>query len=201
MSNKSTLAQFVTNPKDKKLFIPGHLFSDMRDATKICEVEISQVGLLEIVPDGIVLRELFILPQVVGETHAQINGAELSSLQQKLVADEVIYPEDNQRSLRFAWHSHVDMAAVFSPPDRSTFSKIGGNGTPFDPPWWISMVMNRSGNYQIIFDMWQPIRQVIDITDSTVLGDPRFARRSLIEEIKENVVRGKQTVMGGRKVG
>ena len=187
-----------TNKSSLTLHIPGHLFDEMHRATNLCKVEMSMLGLLKRVPQGLVLDRLFIPPQIVGDNHAQINPEQTGQLQAKLFQEGVIKPESKDTFLRFAWHSHVDMIAQMSVPDRQTFNALGGNGTVLDPEWFISMVMNRMRQYEVIFDLYQPVRSAINITDDVIIGDPMFARKELVETIRMNVRLGEQTIIGGR---
>lgn len=184
---------------NKQLIIPAHFMSDMLTVCRACIVEASMLGVLEKVSEGLLLTHLVIPPQVVGDTHAQIDGEIMNRVAGNLFKEGIIKIGDESRFLRFAWHSHVNMPATMSIPDRTNFERLGGNGTVFDPPWFISMVMNRMGEYQIIFDMWQPIRQVIDITDDAVVSDPLYARPDIINDIIDNIKVGPQTVVHSRE--
>lgn len=179
---------------NKKLHIPNNLFAEMHDATKICKYEISMLGLLVVVNDGLVLTRLHIPEQVVGSSHVQVEPEHIMEFQGQLLSEGVIKPGDKDNLIRFAWHSHVDMPAKMSYPDRMTFSALGGNGTKFDPDWWVSMVMNRSGDYQVMWDQWQPIRIIFDITEQVEIGNPQYANLSLVNRIKRAVSKGKQTI-------
>ena len=188
------------NPKEKKLCIPADLFSTMEQVARACQVEIGMLGLLTQTEAGLVLTDLYIQHQVVGASHVQVDPDHIMDYQSKFVSDGLITPGCDDKFVRFAWHSHVDMDAIMSLPDRANFSALGGNGTKFDPPWWISMVMNRAGDYQIMYDQWQPMRLVADITTITELGNPRYARFDLMASIAKQVEEGPQTVIGGRPV-
>jgi len=169
-------------------------------ATELCKIEMSMLGLLSVHPLGLVLEELFIPPQIVGASHTQIEASDIGNIQTSLLNRGVIKPGATDKFLRFAWHSHVDMKATMSVPDRQTFTSLGGNGTALDPAWYISMVMNRQEEYEVIYDQWQPVRAVIDITDKTIIGDPTFADSALLGRIRQFVKLGRQTIVGGKHV-
>jgi proteasome lid subunit RPN8/RPN11 len=198
--SKSLIVDIPTpGPKDKRLIIPSTLMEKLHAATRLCRVEISMLGFLKVNPDGLVLTRLHTPYQVVGSAHAQINPQDIMHFQSSLINEGLITPDKDDGFIRFAWHSHVDMPAIMSSTDRETFSRIGGNGTKFDPPWWISMVMNRSGAYQVIYDQWQPIRVVSDVTDRTLVNNLKYSYRDLIDEIRSKVTLGRQTVTYSEK--
>lgn len=182
----------------KQLHIPGVLFDKMKRATELCQIEMSMLGLLKRHRLGLVLEELWIPPQIVGASHAQISPDMIGAIQTELFTSGRIQPGDEDSFLRFAWHSHVDMHAHMSTPDRQCFNGLGGEGTPYDPDWFISMVMNRRGDYEVVYDQFQPIRTVTVLTPGVevVVGDPTFEDPTLVEAIKANVRRGKQTYVG-----
>lgn len=186
------------NTKNKVLHIPSHFFDHMLMATKVCSVEMSMLGILKRVSSGLVLDHLVIPEQKVGKTHAQIDGEVINKVVSDLTFKGLLVPKPTNRYLRFAWHSHVDGPAKMSPMDHSTFDRLGGNGGELDPDWFVSMVMNRQGEFQVILDLFKPIRKIVDITGSTITSSPMFADPKLVSDIIDNVKLGPQTTMGNK---
>ena len=198
MSKLPILDIYEGNPRDKRFHIPRSTFVSMEEAAGLCNYEVSMLGLLELRPYGLTLTDLWVPPQVVGDSHVEIDGAMIGELQARLHNIGAISVGDTKRFVRFAWHSHVNMPAIMSEPDRDAFTALGGDGTIFDPEWFISMVMNKAGEYEIMLDIFRPFRQILDITDETIIGGP--ADHTMTNEIKQNVKLGKQTVMGGKPI-
>ena len=174
----------------KRFYIPEHIHAQMLELTRACSVEVSAVGLVSLEPEGVVVRELYVPHQLVGDAHAQVDGAMLSEAQAHWFNNGKIVVGDTKTFVRFNWHSHVDFQAEFSIPDKQQSASMGGDGTAFDPPWWISMVMNRDGEYSVCLELFQPIRTTLDITDETMFG--HHAHPSTILDLLERVKKGRR---------
>jgi len=198
MSKLPIMDVYVGDPTKKAFLIPRSLFASMQETATLCNYEVSMLGLVELRSYGPTLTDLWVPPQVVGASHVEIDAAMIGDLQARLFHKGVIAVGDQRRFIRFAWHSHVDMDARMSEPDRDAFTALGGECTIYDPEWFISMVMNKSGAYQIIMDVFRPIRHVEDITRKTMIGGP--VDNVIADEIALNVKLGKQTVIGGKPI-
>lgn len=179
-------------PGGKRVYIPRNVWNDMQHLADACEVEVSAIGLVCLAPEGIVIDELYVPQQLVGEAHAQVDGAMLSEAQAHWFNEGRIIVGDTKYFVRFNWHSHVDMRAEFSPPDKVQSASMGGDFGEMDPPWWISMVQNRKGEYTVFFEMFQPVRRTLDITDDVIIGHPQHAPARIIEVLNSRVKRGRR---------
>lgn len=175
----------------RKVYIPSHIWAEMRDLSNACNVEVGALGLVNIRHEGIVVEELYVPEQLVGDAHVQISGAMMSSAQAHFFHQGKIKVGDKNRFVRFNWHSHVDFEAQFSPPDKVQSASMGGDGSENYPPWWISMVQNRAGAYQVYIELFRPIRKTLDITDEIVIGHAGFASQKVVDALTNRVKIGR----------
>jgi len=140
------------------------------------EGEISGIGKVEKINGKFLITEVILLPQEC--------SASSSDLDEKALDEFVLSEVESGRSvenLKLWWHSHASMGAFWSGTDTGTIEKFR-NG------WFISIVGNKSGEYKIRLDLFEPFRYVFDELHLETVFPPALELKAEVEaEIAEKV--------------
>jgi hypothetical protein len=112
--------------------------------TTLCEVEISGLGLIDVVADGYRLRDLLLVDQEADTLAARLSGDAVSDLIVRLVT-----AGEDPEGLRLWWHSHAREAVFWSGDDEETISGFQNEGM-------ISLVSNHSMRLLARLDHYGP---------------------------------------------
>jgi proteasome lid subunit RPN8/RPN11 len=143
--------------------------------------EISGLGLVEPVPGGFVVREVFLPEQTCGSVNTVIEEEAVAKLLIEL--DRKGY---DTSKLRFWFHSHVNMQTFWSDKDQSTIELLANDD------YFVSLVTNKQEEYLARVDIYKPA--AIHIDDVPVrLQIPDLKLGAICEEafkqkVKENGV-------------
>jgi len=114
---------------------------------QLCATEISGFGIIsQTGPLRFNLEDVFIFEQEATDVHVT-------------VSDEVMHRQLFQldqaglkiSTVRFQWHSHVNMPAYMSMVDTDNIDRYPGD-------WMISMVINKRGEFKTRLDVFKPFR-------------------------------------------
>jgi proteasome lid subunit RPN8/RPN11 len=144
-----------------------------------CPVEIGGLGTLVEEAGGLLITDLFLLPQKVSAWDTELDPEALFDLLGRLVAEG-----RDVAGVRVWWHSHADLDLVWSETDAATIANLPGD-------FWVALVANRRGEVACRLDAFTPRRQTWDLPLVEVLdgggGDPEQVRASIDREILEKV--------------
>ncbi len=89
----------------------------MRAYVNLCKYEIQGFGTcsLDVVNNVVKVHKIFILPQSVSSVSAEIDEKDLAELLEFAVKNDI-----DTETIKFWWHSHVDMGAFWSGTDLAT---------------------------------------------------------------------------------
>lgn len=144
-----------------------------------CPVEIGGLGTVERDAEGLLITDLFLLPQRGSSAETELDTGALFDFLGRLLAEG-----RDVGSVRLWWHSHVDMDLTWSATDCATIGNLPGE-------FWVALVVNRRREVQCRLDAFAPHRQtwelpLVAVPDSE--GRDRESLRAAIEqEIRENV--------------
>lgn len=110
----------------------------------ICKYEVSGLGLVDKVPGGYHVSEVFLLTQEVSSHETELDEMAIAKLQYELSQRE----EGLQDKLRFWWHSHVNMSVFWSSTDEEAITQLTG-----DDMFLVSSVFNKRGEVKTRVDM------------------------------------------------
>lgn len=143
----------------------------------LCPLEISGFGVTEVQSDGILIKDAFLINQVVTAATTEMNTDAVF----QAVMDAAATGQDTS-SWGCWFHSHVNFAANFSGTDISTMEKLKAD-TPL-----ISLVMNKSHQYSLWVDIYQPFRLTMkDLSLEVVYPQVPGLREDAKEEIQQKV--------------
>lgn len=155
----------------------------IRHWVRECSYEVSGMGLVQIDQETktFTITDAFLLQQVGGAAHTNIDSAAISQLM-----DETATLEGH---LNFWWHSHVNMAAFWSGTDRTTINELGKEGL------CVATVFNKKGEhlsaieYQVKSDLFGTTTTFIDNVPTTFnTFDPWHEHRAAwTSELKDKV--------------
>lgn len=128
-----------------QLVIPFDVWQKMMAYILNCPVEINGFGNVSLRGNIITVEDVFILDQVV-------SGVSAETVQESLDAylTELRLSGGTSSSIRFQWHSHVNMNAYFSTDDMDNIARWPGD-------WLVSLVANQRGEYSCRLDMKRPL--------------------------------------------
>lgn len=122
-----------------------------------CPTEVNGFGIIDqISTDLFVLRDVFITKQIAGPAHVEVEPQVLSDLMTDMLARG-----QNPGSIKFQWHSHVNMDAYFSMTDLDNIERWAGD-------WLISLVANKRGEYSCRLDIFKGVRVGIELRPALV---------------------------------
>jgi hypothetical protein len=118
-----------------------------------CPTEVGGLGLVDVEPDALVVRETYVLPQLAGPDSTIIAPEDLSRFLCDLIAQDV----DTGR-LRLWWHSHCEMPVFWSTQDLLTMTSAFPGAD-----WMLAMVLNRRGDIRAALELYRPVRAQLDL--------------------------------------
>lgn len=141
-----------------------------------CPTEINGFGLVEVRDDIIRVKDVFILDQVASPGHAEVDHDALTHF----IHEMVLSGTGNPGSIKFQWHSHVNMESYFSPTDTANIERWPGD-------WLISLVVNKRGEFRCRLDIFEPFRVEIDVIPEIVTVFDEGLLDSTADEIRLKV--------------
>ncbi len=172
-------------PDVPNIYITARAFHRLRFLLRLCPAEIAGLGYVAPHPEGFLIQDIFVLPQRVTDSDAELNPDALSGFLAQFVANG-----GDPSSLQFWWHSHVDGEVYWSETDLGTIERFPGDRV-------ISIVGNQKGELLCRLDLFAPRRErledlplvLVDETGNESGLDLEALRREVHEEIKRKVKR------------
>ncbi len=116
-----------------------------------CPFEIGGLGQVIADPAGLLITDLFILPQRVSVSDTELTSEGLFTLLARLVSEGI-----DVGSTRLWWHSHAEMDVSWSETDTETIENLPGD-------FWVAVVTNRKGEILCRLDLYTPERRTWDL--------------------------------------
>jgi proteasome lid subunit RPN8/RPN11 len=129
------------------LNIPQAVWQELQTYVQLCPVEINGFGIIERLHDTQMrLKNVFIFEQSVGPAHVEITQEVMHKHLYEMRRAGV-----DIGSVRFQWHSHVNMPAYMSGIDMANIES-------YDSEWVVSMVTNKRCEHETRLDIFRPFR-------------------------------------------
>jgi len=165
------------------ILITPSTFHRLKLLLRLCPAEIAGLGRVTPHPKGLLIDDLFVLPQHVTDSDAELEPEALSRFLAQFVAGG-----GDPSSLQLWWHSHVDGEVYWSDTDLETIERFPGNRV-------ISIVGNQKGELLCRLDRFVPRRErlenlplvLIDETGGAGAPDLETLGREVREEIRTKV--------------
>jgi len=162
------------------IFIEARAFHRLKLLLKLCPAEIAGLGYVTPHPEGFLIQDLFVLPQRVTDSDAELDPEALCDFLGRFVGDG-----GDPSSLQLWWHSHVDGEVYWSETDLETIERFPGNRV-------ISIVGNQRGELLCRLDLFAPRRErlenlplvLVHETGEEAAPDLETLRREVWAEIK-----------------
>ena len=123
-----------------KLIFDGNTKNEIDDIIARCKTEVGWYGTTKIEDDEIHVTQIIVYPQLVSATRVTTTGyPEYDKFMLEL-------PDDIANNIRFAGHSHVNMAAVPSGIDIAD-EKVTMESLPGE--WYVFYIQNKRGEYDV----------------------------------------------------
>lgn len=173
----------VANRETPGIFIEASAFHRLSLLLRLCPAEVAGLGSVTAHPKGLLIQDLFVLPQRVTDSDAELDAEALAAFLARFVADG-----GDPSSLQLWWHSHGDGEVYWSETDLETIERFPGNRV-------ISLVGNQKGELLCRLDLFAPGRERLDnlpliivdaIEDLSALGLETL-REEIRAEIKAKV--------------
>ncbi len=168
-----------------QLVIPLEVWQKMMAYILNCPVEINGFGFVSLRGNVITVEDVFILDQVV-------SGVSAETVQESLDAyvHELTRSGGNPGAIKFQWHSHVKMTAVFSTTDTQNIARWPGD-------WLVSLVANHRGEYSCQLDMKRPLGVTLPLQPLI----PMSVSSDLGQQVRSDIARHvrQQRLLGGTK--
>jgi len=158
----------VVNPK---IILTQSQWNEIKYYVAECPMEISGMGNVIIDKDGnFRVTKLAMLEQEVSGASTDIDPTAIAKLMGEL--------RNEEGSLSFWWHSHVNMSAFFSGTDEATILEHGKNG------YCIALVMNKQGEYKTAYCQKMPFLKIDDM-QLTIVSDASPERLELMRRLDD----------------
>ena len=158
-----------------EVVIPVDVWQRMMGYINACNTEINGFGHVRTIGNTILVEDVFILDQQASAAHVTVDQAALDAY-----VYQMILAGGNPGSIRFQWHSHVDMEAYFSFVDTANIENWPGE-------WLVSFVGNRRGEYQCRLDLMHPLRLAVEVQPRILSSLPRDVDEEIRSEITAKV--------------
>jgi hypothetical protein len=173
-----------------KIIFKFAAFKKFRAYIHSVETEISGFGRVEKDGDNLIITDVRIFPQIVSGSHTVMDARALAAFW-----DELIVAGEDIGKWKLWWHSHVNMAALFSSTDHATIEEFDTEMP--EENWMLSIVSNKMGKSLCRVDIFQPIRCTInDIPwDLDIVGEENVeidVQQEVGEKVKLFVDKGKE---------
>jgi hypothetical protein len=144
---------------------------------RLCPAEIAGLGYVTPHPKGFLIRDIFILPQRVTDSDAELDPEALFAFLARFAAEG-----GDPSSLQCWWHSHGDGEVYWSETDLETIERFPGSRV-------ISIVGNQRGTLLCRLDLFAPRRERLE--DIPLLeeacGEPPLDLDSLRQEVLSEI--------------
>jgi hypothetical protein len=161
------------------LYIQIDVWQKLIAFVQACPQEINGLGYLK--PhgkNGVLLTEVFILPQVVTPVSVDCSAEAVASHLTQMIKNG-----EDPAKLRFQWHSHVDGEVYYSGVDTHTIDH-----SYIAAPWIISMVLNKRAEYVCRIDWFEDFRlslsMEVKIVTTRDQATEDFAQQEVAEKVK-----------------
>ncbi len=134
-----------------------------------CPFEIGGLGQLVADEAGLLITDLFVLPQRVSVSDTELTSEGLFTLLARLVAEGI-----DVGSTRLWWHSHAEMDVSWSETDAETIENLPGD-------FWVAVVTNRRGEILCRLDTYAPDRRTWDLPLVEVPGGETVPDAAVLE--------------------
>jgi hypothetical protein len=141
-----------------------------------CPFEIGGLGEVVVDDAGLLITDLFILPQRVTMSDTELSSEGLFALLGRLVAEGA----DVGRT-RLWWHSHGDMELRWSDTDTETIENLPG-------AFWVAVVTNRRGDLRCRLDTYAPERRTWDLALVETAGEAGPDLATLEAQIDDEIL-------------
>jgi proteasome lid subunit RPN8/RPN11 len=167
------------------IFIMARAFHRLKLLLRLCPAELAGLGYVRPHPKGFLIQDVFVLPQRVTDSDAELDPEALLGFLAQFVADG-----GDPSSIQLWWHSHGDGEVYWSETDLETIERFPGNRV-------ISVVGNQKGELLCRFDLLAPRRErlenlplvLVDETGGEAALDLKTLRLEIREEIRTKVKR------------
>lgn len=131
------------------LMIPLSVWQKMFAYIQACPIEVNGFGYIDRTgPSEFELTDVFILDQVATAASVDVTAQAINDHMYTMISEG-----RNTGSLRFQWHSHVNMQAYFSSTDTGNIEQFGATSD-----WMLSLVANKRYQFEARLDVYRPFR-------------------------------------------
>lgn len=158
------------------LAVSVEVWQKLQTYVQLCHTEINGFGVIQrLNPHVFLLEDVFIFEQEASDVHVTVSSE---------VMHRRLYQLDQAgmklSTIRFQWHSHVNMAAYMSDVDEANIDAYPGD-------WMISLVANKRGEFEARLDVMKPLRLTLAMAVEVVIGPSDSFSDVIRAEIAEKV--------------
>jgi hypothetical protein len=154
---------------------------------RLCNLEISGLGIVTKLGVNLLVEDVFIFSQEVSAAHTDLDSGAIAMFLTELITRGV-----ETKDVNLWWHSHAGGPSFWSHIDEDTIDRLGDS-------WMLSIVGNKVGDYLARIDVYSPIRVTIDeLKVETYVKQEQELDIWIYHEIKRKV-KVKKTPKQGRK--
>jgi hypothetical protein len=155
--------------------IKEDVYRKLMTYARLCNNEISALGTVNIVNGVLLIDSVQLFDQTVSGTSTDLSSEDISKF-----LFECIKSGKNPESLKFWWHSHVNMGVFWSAIDTDTIDR-------FKSGWMISMVSNKRNEFKLRIDLFEPFRCTFDNLSLDIDYSSTDIDKIVMDEIRTKV--------------
>lgn len=161
------------------IYIKPEAKAKMEIYTKLCDQEISGLGIVVPLGDDLLIKDILLFKQKVGPGSTDLEQEDISALMVDCAHKDIEVDD-----LKLWWHSHVNMGVYWSGTDHSTADIFDEDMT-----WNLSIVTNKKKECRVRLDFYSPVRATLDDLPLVIYDEKKNTEleAELKAEIKEKV--------------
>lgn len=178
---------------DFKVILPRPVWDTMYGWCRAADCEVSGIGLVEKIPEGLKVHQVYLPHQECGGASTELVDSEYDKLLMKLKKEGV-----KLGTMKFWWHTHYNFGVFWSATDDKTADEMAGSSAEF----FLSLVINQKGEYKCRLDIKSPVAMKIDDIEVEI-EDPEDGRlaKKCAEDVKRLVKKKTYTVTASTQQG
>lgn len=141
-----------------------------------CPFEIGGLGQVLADDEGLLITDVYLLPQRVSMSDTELESDGLFALLGRLVAEG-----HDVGSTRLWWHSHAEMEVSWSDTDVGTIDHLPGE-------FWVAVVTNRRGDLRCRLDRYAPARATWNLPLVPASAEPVEDLAALERDVDEEIL-------------
>lgn len=136
---------------DLRVYMPIEIYHKLFTYISLTNIEISGLGIVEMVNDVFLIKDIFLIDQENTQAHTSLDKDSIAKKQFEMIQQRI-----DPSHMKFWWHSHNTMSTSWSGTDDACCEAYNND------EWLLSIVANHKREIRCRLDLYKPIRMTLD---------------------------------------